>query len=324
MTFLDAYVKRMGTSDDGLRVRRRAQFENNAKRKFGADMSYVELTALEPDGTTFSEKRLQIIYDNFIQNQNPNRVKSVNFIAHPDCDMQTGTVVFDLYDKDWFVVAVQNFNGLVKRGIMQQVNYVAKWIAKDDPSKTIKQSLGLIEGLLFNRAGLDGNFFANIPEDLVKITLAHNTITDSLSRDRRLMVTESPYKITRPDNYSNENLLVLTCLEDTFSPNDRVDLGICDYQEAEVPEVDLFIFGDHFISYGIGYDYELKNIAEDDSFDHWEITTGSDYVDATISNNIITITPKSNRNNVGKTLQLKAQTTLGASTTQTLTIRSLL
>lgn len=322
MSIFDNYTIRMETKDTSARARRIERIRYSLSRQFEADPSYFEANAVEPDGLTASYKKLKVINANYETHLNPARVNSRYFISHPDTPIASGTVLFDIYGADWMATSSANLSGITDKGMMQRMNFIAKWV-KDG---AIAQSYSIITGVSRRSDGVDENFYMTIPNDSIMFHFPKNNLTSSIKRDMRFIVQDMPYKITRVDGYTDPNIYYMIAVEDQLNSKDNLDLGIADYYEPDATS-DLVITGEEYVSFGMEYVYTVQNLAEAETVITWELLQGLDYIKQHTFNSTsgtATIEIKNERNVIGKTIEIRIITSTGRVRNKLITITSLL
>ena len=312
----------MNNRTTGSRERRIEKAREALRNKFSSDPSYFQVDALEPDGITETVKEIKVINADYATHLNPARINSRYFVAHPDSLVKAGTVLFDLYDSDWLVTSSANLTEIVDRGMIQRVNYIAKWMK--DGSEV--ENFSLITGVSRRSDGIEENFYMTIPNDSIMLHFPKNELTDTIKRDMRFMVRGMPYKINRIDGYTDPNLYFMIATEDQLNYRDNIEKGICDYEESTDPVTDLIITGTEHIHVGMEYTYKVENIPGGQTLVSFQISSGEEYIDTSsvsLGNKTLKLWLKPD-SKIGEFITLIAHTSTFASVEKTLRIVSML
>ena len=269
MSILNSYNARMNfiDTDKGERIKKR--MDHRIRRTFESDPSYFLLQALEPDGTTSSEKKVQILNLDYVKNINYARINSRFFISHPDTPVENGTILFNLYEKDWLVVSSHNLIDLNYNGVVRQSNYIAKWY----DNFQMVELMGIVSNLSQRSGGTIENNFLTLPHSMIELIFSKNEISKKLKRDQRLMVYDTPYKITKVDTFTDDNLIFLLAEEDEFKNDNEKETGICDPPS----NLEAGIAGKSFLPFGSFTTYEAINAT---GAPVWSIIQGNDFIGA--------------------------------------------
>ena len=302
MSIFTNYSERMLHRDSSARQRRIDRIKHSVARNFEADPSFFALNALEPDGTTTSFKRIKVINADYVTHLNPARINSRYFIGHPEDEILSGTVLFNLYESDWMVTSSANLTSVLDRGMLQKINYVARWLYNG----VVHENYAVITGVSRRSDGIEENRYMILPDDSIMFHFPKNEVTSTLKRDTRLIVEGMPYRITRIDSYTDPNTYYMIANEDQIGANDNMELGIADYFETEVNE-DMIIIGESYISYGVTYQYVVDNL-EDNVITNWEIVQGMEFIENLEMNtedNYVYIQLVNDRSIIGNTIVLQ-------------------
>ncbi len=315
LSIFENYATRVNDKDYSGRDRMIQKTRYSLQRRFEQDPAFFQLNSLEPDGVTNGSKRLKVVNADYVVHLNHARIKSRYFVAHPDDFIHTGTILFDLYNSDWMVTASANLTEIVDRGMMQKINYNAKWVE----AGILKENLALVTSVAQRSDGTDSNHYLTMPEDAILIHIPKSEKTKSLKRDIRFMVEQIPYVVTRVDRYTDENLIFLTAVEDLLKDGDSIEKGVCDYHITTYEGLE--IVGNEFIRQGMNNQYILKNNGEKQNAT-WEVLQGSEFLQIQqVEDYVLNIKTNLNGAMLGKNIEIQA--TLGENVeTKMLTITS--
>lgn len=269
---------------------------------FEGDPSFHRITVLHLDGTT-SIRRFRVINESFVKQLNPERVYSKYIIPHPDENLEAGTILLGIANRDWIVTAITELGDIIQQGMIQKLNYTLKW----QHEGIIYYNPVVVNGVSRLNDGVDSNHYLTYGDELIKMRLPNNEKTQTIKRDKRVFIYDTPYKITKIDEYTDENIFNYILREEFIGPNDNVELGLCDYQEADdsIPVEDAII-GNDLISFGQSYEYSFNNFSDNVFVNNWSLDHG-DYVEAfNPDSEKINIKVVNDYNNIGKNFTLIA------------------
>lgn len=316
----ELYQARLNGKGDGVRDRKIQNMKEGIARDFVLDPSFYILTAQEPDAAETTTKRIQIHTASFLSGTDPSKATYRSFTLHPEETIEQGTILFDFDSQDWLVLLKGSISEVHQKGVIQRINYVVKWM----DGNQIKENSVIVSNYSRGFNGVDDNFYIQLPENRLEFILPKNETTKTLKRNTRLMVNGTPYEILKVDDYANTGLIILSLTEDQIGPNDNIELGICDYVVEEDESAELFISGSDLVTYGMDYEYSVKNMGTDETVDTWEITQGEEFLSSVDLTGPCTIRIKDSKDLVGETIRITATTSLANVIVKTITIRSLL
>lgn len=199
-------------------------------------------------------------------NTNPMNEKQYDYKLTCDLELnfKTGDLVkFEDTNEIYLTVTKVRSNDITKSGKIKLCNYLLKW--KNSDNKTISTPCIISNKTLYT----DGAELKEIPlgDTKISIQLPNNKETYKLTRDFRLIIGRTVYKITNDTEiYTLDGLITLIATETEKSPKDDLEDGIAynNFTDIEdVPEIDenyeIIIEGeDRIFWYDYDYPYDCK------------------------------------------------------------------
>lgn len=308
LSIFDDYSIRLGAKRTGERELKKAKMRTYLTSTFEADPAFYQCACVFPDGS-LGTRRVKIIHRDFIVELNPDRNKSFYFHAHPDEELLEGTILLDLFGKDWMITASSNMNDILDRGMMQQVNYDLKWITDG----VLYESPVVLSGVSRRSDGIDEKRTMILPEDSISITLPLNDKSITIKRDTRFIIHGAAFRTTKIDRYTSDELVGLIVVEDLHGPNDNMELGIADYTTLVTPQTPtgstyILIYGSDTIRIGQTQQYTTKIVVNDiETSNPITFTVDKpDLVELTTVQNSLTMKAKNVIPNIGEKITLTA------------------
>lgn len=176
--------------------------------------------------------------------------------SRPNEDFNTGDYV-RLENKDWLIISKDVLNQAYTRGIMKLTNYSLTF---QHPETGEILSYPCINERVSTTIGEQQGKTVTTLNAIYRITLPLDEITILFKNGQRFFLDKhptkpQPVKVVDVDTTTEDGLVILTTERDLAEqPNDRPDLGVCDYFEPTTPlsptdemhvgiNVDKIIFG---------------------------------------------------------------------------------
>lgn len=295
MTYLTDYAafiqtQKVGSSYNSDKVRK------DIITRFKASPSYAKVTVTNTDGS---------IVEREIQTTATKDGKEQLILSHPDQPLQSGMILHSLRGSDWLIIDIKEVGEVNQEAKIVRMNVAIKWM-NGYTVETAKISV--------TAKGGDAKWdkFFSTPNGSALAFLPVNLINSSLSLNKRFLINGFPYQIIKIDNFSYDNVFVLTLAESTTQPNDTNE--VCDFVTTTPVTPTAFVLtGKDFAKANLATSYEVLNPTLVIDNIVWSFATDvSAILDFVSTTNKITITPKSG--SIGNTFTLIA--TKGSDVTQ--------
>lgn len=207
MAFLNDYATRLNYTSKSESESIKAGIIKSFKNP-----SYALVEVIEPDGTVDLRE---------INTTATKDGKEQLILSHPDQSWISGTVVLNLRGVDYLVTQIANVGEINQEIKIVKLNKTIKWMT---PQGVLEHRVSV-----YSKGG-DASwdkFFA-VPSGTALAMLPQNTLTQTISLNKRFFVGSMPYKVIRLDDFSLDGVVILTLQEDAITSGDIN--GVCDYQ----------------------------------------------------------------------------------------------
>jgi hypothetical protein len=211
-----------GSSIRDVRLRRERDYIN---RKLPSSLSYHTISV------NGAEQQLAVI--------NSDNLDMKTLCAMPGEDIKSGSLV-KWEDNYWLVVAEDVNREVYTKAIMQQCNYLLRWIAPDE--SVVERWCIISDGTKYLTGETISSYNDNgmsLGDSRIQMAIARDSYTVLLGRHNRFLVDdyESPnvlaYKLTKPFKvggiYNNRGVMRFVLSEANTEDDDNLDLHIADY-----------------------------------------------------------------------------------------------
>ena len=219
----------------------------------------------------------------------------------------------------WICTELHNVNHIHVGGKLTMCNWFLKW--QNDKGEVLEYPCNDINSTQYN-SGEAGDKTMTLGSAQHMATVQATPDTIDIRSPLRFFVSRDytiPFRVTQNDTVSNNygnGLCKITLTQDLLQPDDRPDLGLCDYKEPaplppkpdETTDLSAVIRGANKLKCGFDRDYTVEfknsegNIQTEVDFT-WKIV--SDFaVDQQVSKNTITLLVD-NQNNIGRYFSLQ-------------------
>lgn len=227
------------------------------------------------------------------------------------------------YEKElnqyWICTELHNVNHIHVSGKLTMCNWFLKW--QNAMGEVIEYPCNDINSTQYN-SGEAGDKTMTLGSAQHMATVQATPDTIDIRSPQRFFVSRDysiPFRVTQNDTVSNNygnGLCKITLTQDLLQPDDRPDLGLCDYKEPaplppdpdETTDLSAVIRGANKLKCGFDRDYTVEfknsegNIQTEVDFT-WKIV--SDFaVDQQVSKNTITLLVD-DQNNIGRSFSLQ-------------------
>ena len=168
--------------------------------------------------------------------------------ALPGESLPHGGIV-EFADNRWLIVERDADNEIYEKGLMQQCNYLLRWIGKDG---ALREKWCIVEDGTKYLIGEFSERIMSIGDARIAITIGKDEDTIELVRGLRFLIDDTDseatlaYQITKPNKlfnvFNGSGVFKFILNEVTLTDNDNVQLRIADYSNWK-PDNDLD--GDH-------------------------------------------------------------------------------
>ena len=242
MGYLENYIARMTAERTTARDYKIQNARARAIRHFSEDPSALTVQALEPNGAELVTKRIRVINESVLKQLNPERVYSKFIVPHPEETMISGTILYDIYGENYLVTAITGLGEVTQQAVLQKINETMKITINN----VIVEIPAVVTGISRLGDGILAMNMITLPDELIKVRVQSNTLTQGLDRNARFIIAGKVYDLTRVDRYTDEGVLNWILKEDLVEP---VDFA--------TPVVPSGIIGTEFITIGRSYDYSI-------------------------------------------------------------------
>lgn len=219
----------------------------------------------------------------------------------------------------WICTELHNVNHIYVGGKLTMCNWFLKW--QNEQGEILEYPCNDINSTQYN-SGEAGDKTMTLGSAQHMATVQATPDTIDIRSPLRFFVSRDytiPFRVTQNDTVSNNygnGLCKITLTQDLLQPDDRPDLGLCDYKEPaplppdpdETTDLSAVIRGANKLKCGFDRDYTVEfknstgNIQTEVDFT-WKIV--SDFaVDQQVSKNTITLLVD-DQNNIGRTFSLQ-------------------
>lgn len=220
----------------------------------------------------------------------------------------------------WLIVGRSDEPQFVKYNILK-CNWTFKWIKND----VIYEQLGVLRKRNSYNSGLWTDYYSTSPENQDQFILPTNPITQTLSYNMRLLISDNQiepiaWEISKIEDTMPVGITYFTIKQDLYNPNiDNKELMIADYYKSKVEPVkddeddyrnDIKIKYNAQAAIKVGGSYKIFNAVSDiQDFDSslisWKIEgISEDDYSTILSSNQIKIKSSKNYNLIGKVFTL--------------------
>jgi len=256
--------------------------------KFKSSPSYAKVTATNADGSTIVRE---------LQTTATKDGKEQLVLSHPNQPLSSGMILTQLRNTDWLIIDVKEVGEVNQEAKMVKMNVSIKWMN----GFVVEQAK-----ISITAKGGDAKWdkFFSTPNGSALAFLQNNETNATITLNKRFFVNGYPYQVIKIDNFSYDNVVVLTLAESTLQPNDIN--GVCDYVTSTPITPTLFVLtGKDQIRVGTSNYYQvLDPTVVIDNIDWTFSIDVSSFLDVVITTNKITLTPKTG--SIGKFFTLIA------------------
>lgn len=208
--------------------------------RFNSSPSYAKVTATNAD---YSTEEVEI------QTTATKDSKEQLILTHPNQPLTSGMVLNQLRKSDWLVIDVKEVGEINQEAKIMRMNVEIKWM-----NGTVVEQAKISA---YSRGG-DAKFekFFSTPNGSAIAFLPNNVKNVTIGLNKRFMINGFPYQVIKIDNFSYDNVLVLTLTESALRAEDVN--GVCDFVTVITPPVGTFdLIGKDQIRMGTSAFYEV-------------------------------------------------------------------
>jgi len=221
----DSYKSRLDAKGTTLRDARLQREQRYINRKLPSSLSYHTVVV---DGVA---RQLAVI--------NSDNLDIKTLCALPGEDILNGALV-EWQDNRWLVIGEDVNNEIYKKAVMQQCNYLLRWIASDG---TIVERWCIIsDGTKYLTGETISSYNDNgmsLGDTRISMMIARDSYTVQLNRNNRFLIDDynSPtvlaYRLTKPFKlggvYNGHGVMSFVLTEVNTEDDDNLELHIADY-----------------------------------------------------------------------------------------------
>lgn len=210
MPFLNDYAARLGY----LKKSETTEIRENIISSF-KNPSYALVETIDPNG---------IVDLREVNTTNARDGREQLLLSHPEENWVCGTEINNLRGSDYLVINIINVAEVNQELTTIKLNQTIKWM--NDKNVLEKRVAVYSKG-----GGQEWDKYFSVPGGSAVLMIQKNLVSETISVNKRFFVGSQPHRVIKKDDFSYENIIVLTLAEDMITEKDVN--GVCDYKDPD-------------------------------------------------------------------------------------------